>query len=243
MEIRGERACTDCDATWSYFETASIVCPVCGSADTVARTDERAVHTDAPVDLDLTPVRGLIDEVPREELTDAAAETCREYVRRRGFVSGGDLRDLDDTYLAARELVGAADVVRRARSLTEDEEWYFFELLRGADAGDRPEPAAVPSSMRAVRGLADANAVETYRRDVRRWLDATEDAPGAENARAVLQTVAEHDRRVRALQGDVPPAEAAALVAAVRAVGSYLRSEDPDGLARARKLLSNLDGA
>lgn len=240
MELRGERACNDCDATWSYFDTGAIVCPECGSPDTVARSDERAVHTDSPVDLDLTEVRALVDDAPREELADATTDTCREYVRKRGFVHGGDLRDVDDTYLAARELAGVADVVGRARTLTDDEEWYFLELLRGADAGERPAADDVPESMHAVRGLAYANAVRQYRRDVRSWLDAAEDPPGPEQARDVLQTLEEHVKRVRALQGDVSPTEADALVAAARGIGSYLRAEDPDGLARAREHLAGL---
>lgn len=240
MELRGERACRDCGATWSYFETGAIVCPECSSPDTVARSDVRAVHTDAPAEFDLTAVRGMVDEVPRADLTDAVVETCRAYVRERGFVHAGELRDLDDAYLAARELAGVADAASRARSLGDDEEWYFLELLRGADAGERPEPADVPESMRAVRGLAYANAVRAYRRDARRWLDAAEDPPGPDFARAVLSELDEHVKRVRALQGDVDPEAAEALVAAARDVGGYLRAEAPDGLGRARDRLAEL---
>ncbi|GAB3680085.1 hypothetical protein GCM10028857_02330 [Salinarchaeum chitinilyticum] len=240
MEIRGERECTDCGARWSYFETGAIVCPECSSPDTVAVDEERVVHTDSPVEFDLTPIRSTIDDVPREELAETIAETCREYVRQRGFVRGGELLSIDDTYLAARELAGVADAVRRARSLTDDEEWYFLELLRGADAGERPGAADVPESMRPVRGLAYGNAVRDYRRDVRQWLDATEDPPGPEYANEVLGSLDEHVRRIRALQGDVPPEQAGGLVAAARDLGAYLRADDPDGLASARERLDGL---
>lgn len=243
MELRGERACNDCGASWSYFDTGAIVCPECGSPDTVARSEDRAVHTDSPVELDLTAVRGLVDAAAREELADEARQACREYVRRRGFVHGGDLRPLDDTYLAARELAGVADVVGRAQSLSDDEEWYFLELLRGADAGERPAVGDVPASMHAVRGLAYANAVRQYRRDVRQWLDAADDPPGPTQARDVLQTLEEHVKRVRALQGDVDPDAAEGLVDAARGIGAYLRAEDPDGLARARDALERLTDA
>jgi hypothetical protein len=241
MELRGERECTDCGARWSYYDTGAIVCPECASPDTVAVDEERAVHTDSPVEFDLTELRAAIDDLPREDLGERTAEACREYVRQRGFVSGGDLLSLDDTYLAARELAGVADAVRRARSLTDDEEWYFLELLRGADAGERPAPTDVPESMWAVRGLAYANAVRDYRRDVREWLDAADDPPGPEYAGEVLGTIEEHVRRVRALQGDVPPEQAEPLVAAARDLGAYLRAEDPDGLASARERLDGLE--
>jgi DNA-directed RNA polymerase subunit RPC12/RpoP len=34
MKIRGERECTDCGTRWSYYDTASVECPQCGSRDT-----------------------------------------------------------------------------------------------------------------------------------------------------------------------------------------------------------------
>ena len=241
MELRGERECTDCGARWSYYDTGAIVCPECSSPDTVAVDDETAVHTDSAVEFDLTPMRGNVDEISREDLGEQTAEVCREYVRQRGFVSGGDLLPIDDTYLAARELAGVADAVRRAHSLTDDEEWYFLELLRGADAGERVDPDDVPESMWPVRGLAYANAVRDYRRDVRQWLDATDDAPGPEYAGDVLGAIEDHVRRMRALQGDVPPEQAEALVRAARDLGTYLRAEDADGLANARERLDGLE--
>ncbi|AGN02471.1 hypothetical protein L593_12660 [Salinarchaeum sp. Harcht-Bsk1] len=242
MELRGERECTDCGARWSYYDTGAIVCPECSSPDTVAVDEQRAVHTDSPVEFDLTPMRAAIDDLPRQELGEQTADACREYVRQRGFVSGGDLLPIDDTYLAARELAGVADTVRRAHSLTDDEEWYFLELLRGADAGERPDPEDVPESMWPVRGLAYANAVRDYRRDVRQWLDATDDVPGPAYAGEVLGTIEDHVRRMRALQGDVPPKQAEGLVVAARGLGSYLRAEDADGLALARETLDGLEG-
>mgnify|MGYP000185737771 FL=1 len=241
MELRGERECTDCGARWSYYDTGAIVCPECSSPDTVAVDDETAVHTDSAVEFDLTPMRGNVDEISREDLGEQTAEVCREYVRQRGFVSGGDLLPIDDTYLAARELAGVADAVRRAHSLTDDEEWYFLELLRGADAGERVDPDDVPESMWPVRGLAYANAVRDYRRDVRQWLDATDDVPGPEYAGNVLGQIEDHVRRMRALQGDVPPEQAEALVGAARDLGAYLRAEDADGLANARERLDGLE--
>lgn len=240
MELRGERECNSCGATYSYFDTGAVVCPDCGSADTVAVGGERELHTDSPVTLDLTDVRGAVDEVPERQLASEAVDVCREYVRKRGFVHGGDLRELDDAYLAARELAGVADAVGRARAISDDEEWYFLELLGGADAGERPDAADVPESMRAVRGLAYANAVRSFRRDARRWLDATEDPPAPERARQVLLALDEHAKRVRALQGDVPAEDAEALVAAAQALGAYLRAADPDGLDRAREHLDSL---
>jgi len=241
MQLRGERECADCGARWSYYDTGAIVCPECGSPDTVAVDEEQAIHTDSEVEFDLSPVRNDVDEIPREDLAVATRDACREYVRKRGFVRGGELLPLDDTYVAARELAGLADIVRRSTSLTDEEEWYFLELLRGADVGERPPAADVPDSLRAVRGLATANAVRDYRRDVRQWIDGEDEATGSAFASEVLGTIQDHVRRIRALQGDVPVAQSEALLAATRDLGAYLRAQDPDGLASARERLAGLE--
>ena len=240
MEIRGDRECKRCGTRWSYYDTGSVACPDCGSVHSVGIEPERTLHTDAPVEFDLTPVRSLVGEVPRAELTEELAETAREYVRKRGFVNAGELRPLDDTYLAATEAVHVADVVGRAMTLSEAEEWYFLEVLRGADRGDRPDPDDVPSSLRDARGLAYATAVREYRRDLSQWLDATDAVPGEEFARTPVETLGDHTKRIQALQGDVPPETAETLIEATRALSAYLRAEDPDGLDACRDRLQEL---
>jgi uncharacterized Zn finger protein (UPF0148 family) len=240
MEIRGNRECTDCGTRWSYYETGSVACPECGSIRSVGLEAERTLHTDSPVEFDLTPVRSLVDDAPFTDVADAAASHSREYVRKRGFVSGGSLELLDDTYLAATELAAVASELDRTLDRSDDEEWYFLELLRIADRGDRPAPSEVPHSMRAVRGLASADAVETYHRELSDWIDATEDAPGSEFAPAVLESLRSHTTRIQALQGDVDPETAETLLDAARQIGAYLRADDPEGLSTARDRLDEL---
>ena len=147
----------------------------------------------------------------------------------------GELRDLDDGYLAAAELMQAADVFGRAFQPSEAEELYFLELLRGADAGERPAPAAVPEPIREARGLAAANAVREYGRDLRQWADEVD--PAAEDA---LERLGDHVKRVRALGGDVDPRTADALVAVTREVGAYCRNGDESALATATDRLDRL---
>jgi uncharacterized Zn finger protein (UPF0148 family) len=240
MEIRGKRECTDCGTQWSYYQTGSVACPECGSIQSVGIDSERQLHTDTPVDFDLTPVRAMVDDAPFADVAAAAASQSRAYVRKRGFVSGGSLGRLDDTYLAASELAAVADALDRALERSDDEEWYFLELLGIADDGDRPAPPAVPRSLRDLRGLTYADAVQTYQREISNWIDATDDAPGSTFAPDVLEALRNHTTRIRALDGDVSPDTTESLIEAARKLGAYLRADDPDGLATARDRLDDL---
>lgn len=265
MKVRGQRECTDCGTRWSYYDTGSVECPDCGSLRSVGVESERRLHTDTPAELDLTDARRLLDAGTEQgdydasalrKAADRAGELAGEYVRRRGFVRGGDLLGLDATYLAAQELRHAADVVGRGLDLRDDEEWYFLALLRGADADaegsagpetdqraysdeatERPPADEVPESMRAIRGLAAADAVDEYRREMADWADenAVDDA-----ARDALETLGEHVKRVHALDGDVAPETADRLVAAARDVSRYLEDGDGDALANARDRFDRL---
>ncbi|GAA0644505.1 DUF7117 family protein [Salarchaeum japonicum] len=237
MEIRGERECTECGTRWSYYETGSVTCPDCGSIRSVG-TDDRTYHTDVASALDLDEARRLAANATVAEAAEAAASAANGYARERGFVSGGDLRDLDDAYLAARELGYVASELERALSVADDEEYYFLTLLRGADDGERPDERDVPGSLTAVRGLAYATAVAEYRREVRSWLDTRDEVP--DEAGRVLEALGDHVKRVQALDGDVSLDASERLVAAARAAGDYVRSGDDADAARARSLLDDL---
>ncbi|MFP8956838.1 TFIIB-type zinc ribbon-containing protein [Natrialbaceae archaeon A-CW3] len=224
MNIRGERECTGCGTRWSYYETGSVGCPACGSLRSVG-TGERSSHTDRPTDFDLTAVRGAIDDCSSEELADRARTVCRKYLRNRGFVSGGQLRELDEMYLAAAELDHVADLVARTSRLTEDEELYFLALLRDADAGERPAADAIPASFREARGLAVADAIREYRRDIRLWIEET-DRTLSDAARSTLEILIDHETRLRMLDGDVDPETAETLLEATRHLGNGVRGDE-----------------
>jgi len=235
MKVRGRRRCTACDARWSYFETGSATCPDCGSLRSVAVDDERVLHTDSPVELDLGLARSMLDDRPLEEVAETAGSAAREYLSGRGFVDGGELLGLDDVVLAAAELKHVAGHVRRTMALDDATEAHFLDLLAGAEGGDRPDD--VPAGLRSARGLAAAEAVGAYRRDLSTWLDEHPDP----DARSGLDRVRTHERRIDALDGDVSPSEADALVAAARALGEYLRSGQPSSLERAEERLKQLE--
>ncbi|SIR88561.1 DUF7117 family protein [Natronorubrum thiooxidans] len=222
MKVRGERECKKCGTRWSYYETGSVGCPACGSLRSVG-IDERTEHTDLQVTFDLTQVRNAIDDLSTDDLAARAREECREYVRRRGFVNAGTLRELDNTYLAASELHHVADIIGRDRRLEEREELYFLSLLRDADTGARPPAAEIPPTLRGARGLAAANAVREYRRDIRTWAD-DRDLTSAE--RGALETLGEHVTRIRMLDGDVDPQTADRLVEATRDLANGLRGDE-----------------
>ncbi|NEU56189.1 TFIIB-type zinc ribbon-containing protein [Halorussus sp. MSC15.2] len=258
MKVRGQRECKDCGARWSYYETGTVECPECGSLRSVGVEEERNLHTDSPVEFDLTEPREAVDAQPLREVADRAGEIAREYVRKRGFVRGGDLLALDETYLAAQELRHAADVVGRGLDLSDDEELYFLALLRSADAeaagadadghgtetdsdaDSRPAPDEVPTSMHPIRGLAYAEAVAEYRREMADWADERETSAVADRGRDALETLGDHVKRVQALDGDVDADTAELLVNAARDVGRYLREGDADALASARDRFDRL---
>jgi uncharacterized Zn finger protein (UPF0148 family) len=224
MRVRGRRECRDCGREWSYYETGSVACPHCGSLRSVG-VDERTRHTAEPVAFDLSPHRRAVEDEAGTDLADVAddvKETTREYLRQRGFIRGGDLLELDDTFLAGHELLQAVDVYARLRTPGDDERVYVMELLGGADRGERPAPDRVPPSMREARGLGVAEAVLAYRREATTWLDDNPDPA----ARTTLGSLAERAKRLRALQGDVDPAEAERLVTAACEVWQYLRGEE-----------------
>jgi len=239
MRIRGERECKHCGTRWSYYETGSVDCPACGSLRSVG-VDERKRHTDGAVELDLSGVLEMVEEASLRELTDEAKTVCRSYVRSRGFIRGGELRDLDDTYLAASELVHVADVVGRSFDPTDAEELYLLGVIRGAADGDRPGPDDVPESMRAARGLAYADAVRDYRRELDDWIEDRNLEPLPDDVRAIRDGIETHVRRIRALSGDVDPREVERLVETTRDLATYLREDDETALSTARDRIDRL---
>jgi len=241
MDVRGERECKACGTRWSYYDTGAVACPECGSRRSVGVDDERALHTTTTAEFDLTDARTAWDAGPEDEAVDVVKAACRAFVRGNGFVHGGELIAFDGRRLAARELANAVDVVDRTRSFGSDEdvEFYTLALLRGADRGERPPAADVPAAMREARGLAVADFVERYRRDVREHLETT-DRDLVPAANDVLTGLESHQKRVQALQGDVDPRDADALYEAARGLNAYLRDGDEDAVVTAVERLRQL---
>lgn len=235
MKIRGQRECKSCGTRWSYYETGSVSCPSCGSLQSVGTDEERSLHTATASTLDLTSIRGEVDSTPLRRLAERAVDRTREFTRGYGFIDGGELRPLDETYLAAMELQHVGSELARRIETDDDEEWYFTELLR-ADEGARPATESVPRSLRSMRGLAYANAVNEFRSDLRTYLDEYPDT----TVDPTVERLSNHVKRIRALQGDVDPSESERLVAAAREIGHYLSEGDESALVRAEKRLDAL---
>ncbi|MDZ7745745.1 MAG: TFIIB-type zinc ribbon-containing protein [Halobacteriales archaeon] len=237
MKVRGHRECQECGTHWTYYETESVECPSCGSLRSLGVDEERRLHTATAATLDLTEVRSLVDTQPLREVAKQTVETVREFTRGYGFISGGQLQSLDDTYLTAIELRTIADTVGRATNVTDDEKSYFFSLLSGAAEGDRPRPERVPDSMTDSRGLAYAKAVEEYRKDLRTYLDEQPD----ETASELLGRLRGHVKRALALDGAIPAREAETLIEAARAIGAYVADGDETALVTAESRFDSLD--
>lgn len=235
MKVRGSRECQECGTEWSYFETGEVSCPNCGSLRSTG-TDQRTRHTAGAVSLDLTEARNQADADGLQAAASTAAATCRDYVRRFGFIEAGELVPLPERYLVARELIAVANEFRHAMRVDEAEEFYLLSLLRGAEFGERPPPGDVPASGYAPRNLAYAKALDHYRSDCRTYLD---DHPDPDAAR-VLGRTADHCRRVEALDGELELAVTEALIRAVRDVADYLRDGDETALATADARLDDV---
>lgn len=237
MKVRGTRECQSCGERWSYFRSGSVACPNCGALRSVGVDDDRTLHTASTASLDLTSVRNALEDGETlRRAAELAVEETREFTRGCGFVDGGELQPLDDTYLAAMELRGVADAVGRATRVDDDGEYYFLTLLRGADLGERPTVEEVPASLRDSRGLAYAEAVEAYVHDLRAYLEEDPEPAVWE----VTSPLGDHVKRVLALDGDVPPADAERLIRAARDLGRHLRVDDEGALADARDRLDRL---
>ncbi|MFB6085898.1 MAG: TFIIB-type zinc ribbon-containing protein [Halodesulfurarchaeum sp.] len=224
MEVRGDRECKNCGTRWSYYETGSPACPECGSLQSVG-IGERRLHTDRPAELDLAAAIEALADDRHREAGEAAEETAREYVRRRGFVDAGDLRTLEETFLAAWEIRHVAQRLRLVTpSLIADDAIdlrYVRTLFEAAAAGDRPAAADVPETMAGPRGLAIADAVDSYHDAVKHWV---EDTDADVSVGGLLGRLDSHVCRVNALDGAVEPREAEKLLDAARALGDYART-------------------
>jgi uncharacterized Zn finger protein (UPF0148 family) len=226
METRGERECRDCGTRWSYYETGTIMCPSCGSLESVGR-GERARHTAGGSPLDLEAVREAIDEEPLSHAAALAADAGRTYRQAAGFIDAGQLQPLDDTLLLAAELETVGRDLERAMQIEDSERAYLIELLKAPEADRRPAPDAVPTSLAPARGLAICRAVDEYVADLKRQSDDPEKAL----ARA-FSSLRANRKRIEALDGDVAPREAERLVGATRDLYAYLERDDEAALAR-----------
>jgi len=268
MKVQGERECEACGTRWSYYETGSVACPSCGGLRSVG-VNERVMHTDAPVDLDLASHRDRFGDatgtLPRTGVDDLRSD-LREYCRRRGFIDAGRLKPLDETYLAARELLEAVDCFDRLRDPVDADREYVLALLAGADDGVRPSADRVPRALREARGMATVRAVEAYRADALSVVEELESLAGAADdggstgtddsesegavavtgdapaarvapARDALERLRERAKRADALNGDVSAATADDLVDAANAIGEFVRTGDERALARAERAL------
>lgn len=235
MRMRGERECKECGTQWSYYETGSVDCPECGSLHSVGVDDPRQ-HTTSPQSLDLTPARELYEEGQSlRQVADRAAEICRAFTRSHGFIHAGDLQAPSEAFLAAAELRQIGGEIGRAMQTTDEEEYYFLELLRGADQGERPAPDDVPESLRAARGRAYADAIGQYRGALRTVLQDRQEP----TTRSVVESLGTHVKRVHALDGDIPPADAERIIEAARELASALE-DDEGALVRAQERLAGL---
>lgn len=166
MDIKGHRECLDCGNTWHYGDTRSVACTECGSVRSRAVEDDDG---DAPVASGI-PVDDVLAEGPVDAAAaiDAVEDRCRRYRAEHDPLEGGELRPPDPLHVMAGEVLHLATALQvRGDGLTDDEERYAVELLRGLPEGEPPTDR--PVSLDAVHNLAVADAVEDYATAVARY--------------------------------------------------------------------------
>ena len=238
MKIRGTRQCNSCDTKWSYYDTGSVACPACGSIRSVGVDEERKQHTDTPVTLEVDSIKQQLaaDSTSINDVAPELLRTLRSYTRKRGFIRGGTLRELDEQYLGTHELIHATDICTRSHRTTELDELYVLELFTAVSEGSRITHTDVPQRLHPARGAGYTDAVSAYRRDLDIYLESTPDAD-AKDAVTRLQT---HLKRADALEGDIPLETAETLVMFAHEIAAYLLDADSDALASARNRLDRL---
>lgn len=225
MRVKGRRRCTECGQHWSYYDTGEISCPECGSIRSVSTVEEPTRHTATPVELDLSDAIAAVASRPLREVAEMAESASRQYLSKRGFIDAGTLQPLDDTAVAASHLrFVAADIANSIQQPPDPVEAHFLDLLNGATAGSRPD--SVPSALRGAYGLAIADVVDRYRTAVSTWLDERPDRP----REVPLAHLRDRQKRIEALDGEVPTAEAEQLLSATRSLGQYVRSGEEEAL-------------
>ena len=237
MKIRGTRECQSCGQRWSYYETGTPSCPSCGSLRSVGLDETRQVHTDTAPTLELAGIRQRLGDESIAAVSDELKTRLRSYIRKRGFISGGELQPLDSRYLAASELLHVTDLVARRRRPTEAEQLFVFALIEAAERGEWPPDDKIPHSLVSARGLGIAGALEAYRSELRTWLEEHPDP----DVRSTLGSLRSQCKRAEALQGDIPPGTATGVVSAARGIGQYLRTDDEAALSAARDRLNRLE--
>lgn len=236
MRIRGERECVDCGTRWSYYETGSITCPDCSSLQSVA-CDDPTQHTTTEAELDLTDVRADIETASLADLAAETADRCRAHVRQLGFIHGGEPRAPTNREFVAAELAQVARQIKLGTGDGPAVESHFLELLRGVEAGTRPDPGAVPKACWAPRAAGYATVLRSFRRELASW---SRDHETGSTARRALERFDTHVTRLDQLAGPVPPGSVEPLVAASRSLATGLAGEEGD-LERTLELLGELD--
>ena len=237
MRARGRRKCHSCGTLWSYFDAGSITCPSCGSARSEGTDTEPVLHTAGAATFDPTGIRQLLEA---EDITTAIRELeprCRVYLRDAGFIDHGTLLPLEDSVVAIAELLESAthlDMPQAAPPSVELEA-YLFDLVESAMGGPRPGGEAVPDQARHIRALGVARAVRMYFGECHRWMRARK-----RNGHPAIGAVRTHIARIEALEGDIDPSSAEAILDATRAIGEGLRHDDVDHFTRAESQLADL---
>ena len=268
MEVRGNRRCQSCGSEWSYYETGTVACPSCGSLESVGTDAERRQHTDTPATLNLATFADRIAGEPLERYGADLRSTLRSYTQKRGFINGGELRALDDRYLAARELIHLTDMLQRRQSPTTDERLYLLAVFNSLSSTPASADGSIADGSTTDGTVADGTVADAATSPTDEW-PSHEDVPpslraarglavteGIEAYRRDLRTwLTEHPdpeatrtlgrlreqcKRAEALGGDVDPEHAGELLTSARGIGRSLREDDHEALVSARDRLGRL---
>ncbi|MFB6253304.1 MAG: hypothetical protein ABEI06_01680 [Halobacteriaceae archaeon] len=237
MEIKGYRECRECGHQWSYYETGNVQCPECGSIKSTG-LDERTLHTNNPVEIDITSIQSLVSNDEFRQAGQRAAKEARNYTIKRGFIHKGDLIRCDERIFSCHELRNLGNYINRTASITEETEYYFIETIQAVKNSGRPDQQAIPKNLRSIRGLAYARAAKDYLNDVTTWIEyADHELPSG----GVLERTKENIKRVEALDGDISIGDSERIYEIVANLYSYCTTGEISTYEQIEEYLSNLE--
>ncbi|MFB6186034.1 MAG: hypothetical protein ABEI86_04100 [Halobacteriaceae archaeon] len=237
MEIKGYRECRECGHQWSYYETGNIQCPECGSIKSTG-IDERRLHTNTPVEIDITSIQSLVSNDEFRQAGQLAAEEARNYTIRRGFIQEGELIQCDDRIFSCHELRNLGNYINRTTSITDETEYYFIETIQAVKNKGRPDQQAIPMKLRSIRGLAYARTAKDYLNAVMTWVEYTDQQPPS---RGVFERTKENIKRVEALDGDISVRDSERIYEIVTNLYSYCTTGEVSTYEQIEEYLSNLE--
>lgn len=164
----------------------------------------------------------------------------RNELAQMGFINSGELQNLEDHDIAIAELVAASTAPEKLGALSSPAvEAYLIALIQttiSTQSDLHPDPMELPERAQWIFGFGAALVVEAYLLECRKFIRQSR----ADGREPLIESVSDHSTRIKHLHGEVPYLVSESLIAAARALGELLRSQEPLARERVEKQLEEL---